>query len=220
MSISKPNSAHIQIAIAEDDSLHMNILERLLHVHEDMAITIKSVNGAELLTHIEQAATLPDICLLDISMPIMTGYEALPIIKKRWPSIKVLVLSSYSKDYSIIKLLKDGASGFLSKQNLNELKTAIETIFQNDYYYSKQASEDIFLKVKNGKISVPDISEKEMELLRYMCSADSYEEIASKMYISRRTVEIHRDNLFKKFSVNSRPGLIMFALQNELIALE
>jgi two-component system, NarL family, invasion response regulator UvrY len=220
MSISKPNSAHIQIAIAEDDSLHMNILERLLHVHEDMAITIKSVNGAELLTQIEQAATLPDICLLDISMPIMTGYEALPIIKKRWPSIKVLVLSSYSKDYSIIKLLKDGASGFLSKQNLNELKTAIETIFQNDYYYSKQASEDIFLKVKNGKISVPDISEKEMELLRYMCSADSYEEIASKMYISRRTVEIHRDNLFKKFSVNSRPGLIMFALQNELIALE
>jgi DNA-binding NarL/FixJ family response regulator len=219
MNSGKDINIPIQIAIAEDDALHMNILERLLQTHKDLMIVIKCVNGAELIAHLEQAPRPPDICLLDISMPVMTGYEALPIIKKRWPAIKVLVLSSYSKDYSILKLLKEGASGFLSKQHLNDLRTAILAISRNDYYYSKQAGEDIFLQVKNGKITVPDISDKEMELLRHMCSADSYEEIAAKMFISRRTVEIHRDKLFKKFNVNSRHGLIMFALQNEIIAL-
>ena len=220
MNTANENNKPISIAIAEDDALHLSIIERLLVVHDYFTIIHKSGNGADLIQKLEEAPLPPDICLLDISMPIMTGYEALPIIKKRWPSVKVLVLSAYSKDYSIIRLLKDGASGFLSKQNLSELRKAILTIYENDYYYSKQAGEDIFYQVKNGKISVPYISDKEMALLRYMCSADSYEDIAAKMYISRRTVEIHRDNLFKKFNVNSRPGLIMFALQNEIIALE
>ena len=209
----------ILLAVAEDDPLHLYLIQKLLKPNKHFSILFTATNGGDLIDLLGTAATLPDIIVLDISMPVMSGYETLPAIKKKWPGIKVLVLSAYSRDYSIVRFLKDGASGFLSKNHMDELGTALLSIYENDYYYSKHASKDIFTKVQKGKMDAPDISEKEMELLTLMCSGDSYEDIATKMSISKRTVEVHRDNLFKKFNVNSRPGLIMFALQNEIVPL-
>lgn len=148
----------------------------------------------------------------------MSGYETLPTLQKRWPKIKVLVLSAYSRDYSILRFLKDGARGFLSKNHMAELGTALNAIHTEDYYYSKQASEELFTKVQGG-MEVPEITDKEMEVLVCMCSGDSYEEIGQKMSLSKRTIEGHKDSLFKKFNVNSRHGLIMFGLQNEIVSL-
>lgn len=207
----------INIAIAEDDELQRFALRIKMQFYKEFDIIIEESNGKKLIEAITVSDIKPDICILDIGMPVLNGYDTLPVLKRLWPNIRVLVLTAYTGKYSIVTMLKNGVNGLLPKYEIQYLHNALISIFKTGYYYSKCATKEMFDSVENGKIEIPKITSKELEVIQYMCSGLSLTEIARNLYISLGTLYKHRDNLFRKLNIHSREGLIMFALYNDLI---
>jgi len=209
------------IAIADDEALQRYALRHMISTFIDCELVIESSNGQDLINKIELADTKPDICILDIGMPVMNGFATLPILKEKWPAIKVIVSSVHSSKFNVYTMLNYGADGFLPKSDgLERLKDAIVDIRTHGSYYSHSIPKALFEKAKKTRLDVPEITEREMEALTLICNDLSYEEIAKQMSISKRTVEVHRDNLYKKLNVGSKTELLKFALQNELFLLD
>ena len=120
----------IKIAIADDHGLFRKGLSEIVAGFDNMSIVFEAGNGSELLEQLKKTAQPPDICILDINMPVMNGYETAAALKKEWPKIKVLALSMYDTEFNIIKMLKAGARGYVLKDaEPKELQKALNTIF-------------------------------------------------------------------------------------------
>ena len=208
------------IAIADDDVVYRFALKQLIPAIKQSRLIIDSSNGQELVEKIESSKIKPSICLLDTGMPIMNGFATLPVLKEKWPSLKIIITANNSSKFSINSMLINGADGYILKtDSLANLENIFNAIGQQGVYYSSQAPKTLFEKAKEGSLTVPEITDREMEALTFICNNLSYEQIAQKMSISRRTVEVHRDNLYKKLQVSNKLELLRFALQNELILL-
>ena len=164
---------------------------------------------------------MPDIVLLDVNMPEMDGFETTQWIHKTYPQIKVLALSMFSDEKTIIKMFRVGAKGYLLKNtDADELKKALDSLVDKDVYLSDYVSgklvsglhEDLDKPVKQVVLN-----EKEREFLRWTCSELSYKDIAGKMFVSPRTVDDYRQALFHKLKVHSRVGLVMYAIKNGIV---
>lgn len=206
------NLSPISIAMADDHTLLLKALAKTLSAVPDFNVIIMAENGKELIEQTEQAATLPDICLLDIKMPEMNGYDTAAVFKKRWPSVKVLALSMYIEEYPIINMLCKGACGFIAKDvEPTELIEAIRFTVAHGFYHDGV----IKSRFPNGIMPtsiLPDITIKEKEFLSLCCTSYSYKEIAGKMLKSPHTIENYRDRLFNKLNVHSRSELVLFAV--------
>src|SRR5689334_23138637 len=124
--------ALIRLAIADDHTLFRAGLVSLIKMFGNVKVEMEVNNGKELIDKIEATKNPPDVCIIDINMPVMNGYETLKCLKEKWPGIKVLVLSICNNEFAVIKLLKEGANGFLSKNcDYNELNRAIRDIYYN-----------------------------------------------------------------------------------------
>jgi two-component system invasion response regulator UvrY len=210
----------IRIAITDDHKLMRETLINMINSVHGLKVVLDAENGDDLITKLSVGNNLPDVCLLDISMPQKNGYDTMKDLKKGWPAIKVLVLSMLETDYSILRMLTLGAKGYLNKDftSIDQLKDAIVSVHEKGYYQSESVSQKTFRALSSGH-DVPKISEYEMIFLKYCCSDYSYEEIASFMRVSKRTVEGYRDSLFLKLGIKSRNALTLFALKNGLVAL-
>lgn len=202
----------ITIAIADDHTILRKGVIELINSFGPFKVVIDAVNGKDLIEQLEAATTLPHVCVMDINMPELNGYETAAILKQRWPAIKILALSMYSNEYSIIKMLRNGAHGYILKEtDPSELQEAILSIYQHSYYHSELVSGRMMSKVKAHENTELGISDRELEFLT-LCATDlTYKEIAEVMNLSPRTVEGYRDSLFNKLNVRSRPGLVVFA---------
>ncbi len=202
----------ITIAIADDHTILRKGVIELINSFGPFKVVIDAVNGKDLIEQLEAATTLPHVCVMDINMPELNGYETAAILKQRWPAIKILALSMYSNEYSIIKMLRNGAHGYILKEtDPSELQEAILSIYQHSYYHSELVSGRMMSKVKAHENTELGISDRELEFLT-LCATDlTYKEIAEAMNLSPRTVEGYRDSLFNKLNVRSRPGLVVFA---------
>jgi len=210
----------IRVAIAENQTAFREAMIFTISHFNGYCIDIEATNGSELIDKIGVAEILPDICIMDVNMPIMDAYTALPVLKKRWPQVKVLILSMHNNDYAIKSMLLQGASGYLSKDaSLNEIYKALNSVYELGYYHSENAPSDLFDKVTKGKINIPEISGREKDVLRLLCKNYTYKEIAEELYISVRTVDSHRDHLFSKLNIKSKEGLILFALQTGIVSI-
>ncbi len=119
----------------------------------------------------EQAPQLPDICILDIFMPVLNGLETLIQIKARWPHIRVLILTGHSTDYYLTRMIRGGADGYLQKNcSPKELEESLRSIHDNGIYSPDVATYKFYRSVKNNEIKLPEFSEKEIALLKYCCS--------------------------------------------------
>lgn len=204
----------ISIAIAEDHPIFRKGLILGINVYDDCAVDIIAENGLDLLEKIAAANKLPDICILDISMPVMDGYEALTKIKSRWPGIKVIMLSLHNNEFTIIKSYRSGANSYLPKEvDFKELHTAILKVYNGDIYYSDLTSLHITNMLHNQSINT-DLTDKEIIFLRLVCTDMTYKEIAIAMNLSMRTIDGYRDRLFDKLKVTSRVGLAMVAINS------
>ena len=158
--------------------------------------------------------------LLDISMPIMDGFETAKWLKEHHPEIKIMALSMQDDDQSVIKMIKNGAHGYLLKNtHPADLEKALIRLMEDGYYYPEWASKIVFSNIKNENSTdnnLPKLTQREKEFLKYSTSEMSYKEISEKMFCSPRTIESYRDNLFEKLEIKSRVGLAVFAIKNGL----
>jgi two-component system, NarL family, invasion response regulator UvrY len=209
----------IQVAIADDHSLLRKALGKLVGSFENYAVLFEADNGKELKAKILQHI-IPDVVLLDVNMPDMDGYETVRWLYSNYPQVKVLALSMFSDEKTIIKMLRLGAKGYILKNiEPEELKNALDSVMQKNFYLSEYISGKIISGL-NKDVDKPEedviLTEKEKEFLRLVCSEITYKDIAVKMFVSPRTVDDYRNTLFEKLKVKSRVGLVMYAMRNGL----
>ena len=159
-------------------------------------------------------------------MPVMDGYETAQWIKNELPNTKILVLSMLSNDMAIIRMLRNGVKGYILKESKPAiLKQAMESIKNNDFYVNELVRDKLVNYITNKKdedihtTKLLNINEGEVQFLHWLCMDKSYKEIAKEMFVSVRTIDSHRDNLFKKLEVNTRVGLVVFAMKNGIVDL-
>lgn len=211
----------IQIAIADDHVIMRNGLSTLIASFPGFKVMLEADNGKELIEKLQQSSVKTDIVILDISMPVLNGYETLIELKKKWPDIKVLVLSMYNNEFSIIKMLRNGAKGYILKAcDPNELNQALTDIHTRGFYNSELVSSRFFQLIhSNNEHLLPRISDKEFQFLTHCCTELNYREIAQLMGMSTRTVEGYRDSLFEKLNLNTRIGLVMYAINTGIVPI-
>jgi two-component system, NarL family, invasion response regulator UvrY len=213
------NNEVISVAIAEDHTLVRKAFIDMINSFENFKIIIEASNGAQLVEQVK-ADNLPDVVLMDIHMPDMDGFEAMNLIKNKFPKLNVLVVSMLSDELSILRMVRMGVKGYLVKDTEpSEFKTALETVAAGKYYYSGYVTARMVTNVSKENDILNIISERELEFLKYVCSDLSYQQIAEKMFVSPRTVDGYRDSLFQKLQVKNRVALALFAVKYGVVVL-
>lgn len=205
------------IVIVDDHVLIAKALEGIIDNFNDFEVIYVAENGRDLIQKFEEKNPIPDIILLDISMPIMDGFETVLWLQENHPDIKVMALSMQGDDKSVIKMVKNGAKGYLLKNtHPKDLEEALTRLNKDGYFYPEWASKIILSNLNNHHDSDVNvkISEREKEFLKYTVTELSYKEIAEKMCCSPRTVESYRDQLCEKLDLKTRVGLAIYAIKN------
>jgi len=204
------------IIIVDDHLLIAKALEGIISNFRDFEVINIAENGKKLIKKLEEKKTIPDIILLDISMPVMDGFETVLWLKEHYPKIITMALTMQGDDNSVIKMVKNGAKGYLLKNtNPQELEKALNKLVSDGFYYPDWASKVLFSNFNNQDYEKKiKFSERETEFLKYTITELSYKEIADKMCCSPRTVESYRDNLCEKLELKTRVGLAVFAIKN------
>jgi len=212
------------IVLTDDHALLRNGLAELVK-KLGHTVLFEADNGKDFIRQLD-VKNCPDVILLDINMPEMDGYETAQWIKEHHPDIKVLALSMYDNENSIIRMLKCGAKGYILKDSEPaELKAAIEDVVNKGYYYSDLVSGKLIHAINriedegSAVNTLVNLNDRETDFLKYACTEMTYKEIADKMFVSPRTIDGYRDGLFEKLHVKTRVGLVMYAIKNGIVTV-
>ncbi|HEY1017699.1 MAG TPA: response regulator transcription factor [Sediminibacterium sp.] len=207
----------IRIALVDDHVVLRNSLGIMLEKIPGYEIVFEADNGLHLIRQLKEHP-IPDIILLDITMPGMDGGETARWLKQEYPDIKILVVTMLKSDPAIIQLIKKGARGYLLKDcETAELITAINAVCETGYYYNELFTPG--MKAQSLLHNHTSLSAREITFLRWACTDLTHKEIAAEMQVSPRTIDGYRDSLFRKLNVTSRVGIVVFALKNGFIQL-
>ncbi|HMT96932.1 MAG TPA: response regulator transcription factor [Ferruginibacter sp.] len=218
------NSDPIQVIIADDHVLFRAGVKTALSSKKDVKFIAEADNGMHLLTLLK--AVVPDVILLDIEMPIMTGINVLPEIKKLYPNVKIIMLTMLNDHSMVTQLMELGANSYLTKDSDSEvIYEAIKTCVEQEYFFNDITNKALLTNLKEKHNVVPQhlaaaevvLNEKETTILRLMCEEKSTKEIADIVDLSPRTVESIRDKLKVKTGAKSTAGLIMYAVKHKII---
>jgi two-component system invasion response regulator UvrY len=210
----------ILVAVADDHSLLRNALARLISTFENYAVVFEADNGRDVKEKLSKHV-IPDIMLLDVNMPESDGYETARWIYKNYPQVKILALSMFSDEGTIIRMLRLGAKGYIMKNaDPEELKLALDSVLKKDFYLSEYISGKIISGLHKD-IDMPEepivLNEKEKEFMKWVCTELTYKDIAAKMFVSPRTVDDYRNQLFEKLKVKTRIGLVLYAIRHGMV---
>lgn len=212
----------IKIAIADDYKIFREGLKVGFSADEGVEVIMEADNGEDLLKLMESGT--PDVILMDLKMPIMDGMEATKEVRKKYPSVKILVVSMYEDDKFIIHLMETGANGYLLKNaEPDEILRSIYAVHENGYYFNDLVNKALLKKLvikNNFKPSFNqnvELSEREMEVLKLICEEKTAAEIAKEIFLSPRSVEGIRQRLIEKVGVRNSAGLVMFAVKNGIV---
>jgi two-component system, NarL family, invasion response regulator UvrY len=211
---------HIQVAIADDHTLLRKALAKLIGSFEEYNVIFEAGNGRDIKKKINEHL-VPDLILLDVNMPEMDGFETAAWLTKNYPKIKVLALSMFSDERTIIRMLRQGARGYVLKNiDPEELKKALDSVVKKNFYLSEEISGKIISGLHKDVDRIEEtvsLTQREKDFLRHICSEITYKDIAAKMFVSPRTVDEYRNSLFEKLKVKSRVGLVLYAIRNGLV---
>lgn len=211
----------ISVAFAEDHTSVREGIVALLNSDPLISVVSQSENGRIFLDKLINSARLPDVCLIDLNMPVMNGFELMREIRKRWPKLKCIVLSAVIEENYIIGLLRLGVNSFLNKScATSEIILAIKQVHGYGHYYNDILNERIIDNVLNVKKKMKVLSDREIQLLKYTCTEKNYAEIAKAMGITFKTVDGIRDRLCLKLRINTRVGLAIAAIRLGYVTIE
>lgn len=218
-------SAAIKIALVDDEVLFRKGISFLLQREDNIEIIFEASNGEELLANLEDNDIKPDIIVMDLKMPVLNGVEATKIIRKSFPEIKIIALTSYDTKSFIANMIQVGAVAYLIKNTTpKDLIHTINQVAKKGFYYNENVLKTIqetIVSTKNSKGSLETgfLSQREIEILQLICQQKTTTEIADYLYLSPRTVEGHRNNLLLKTESRNIAGLVVYAIQNEIAVL-
>jgi len=201
------NHIGIRIAIADDNLIFRAGLCQTINNFQDFTIVCNEEDCESLLSRISTLPQLPDICIIDMSMP--GGYQILKLLKESYPTVKVLILSMLDNELSIIRTIKIGANGFLLKGcTPADLHHALITIHEQGYHYP----EAVTMQRAATESLLVQLSYSELEMLSLSCTEMNMRQIAEQMQMSLKAAEKCRTELMRKLSLKSRVGLVLFAM--------
>jgi DNA-binding NarL/FixJ family response regulator len=218
----------ITLAIADDELLFRQGLIAILSKSKNLKILFDAVNGNDLMQQLRSCKELPEIVITDLKMPELNGVEATKLIRKEFPDIKIIALTSYFSKPFIINMISIGAVAYLAKNSTPKLmQTTIHEVAQKGFYYDAQ----VMTFIHEGLINPADkkmkskfdntfFTKREKEVLQHICLQKTTTEIANDLCISPRTVEGHRNNLLLKTESKNVAGLVIYAIENKLVSLE
>ena len=215
----------IRVAIADDHVLFVKGMKMILNTYKEFSLIIEAYNGQQLVDNISK--NKPDVILLDLKMPEMDGVAVIQWVKKHYPSIKILMLTMDDDQRMITHLLREGAHGYLLKNEAPEVVVdAIQQVVDKGVFINETAAHAMLnqLKLPKDKTSESSHSDlpsfltiREIEVLRLICQEKTTPEIAKTLFLSPRTIEGHRKKLLEKTGARNIAGLVIFATNHNLV---
>lgn len=224
----------IRIGLVDDHKLIRKAIADTINTFKGFTVVLEADHGKDLQKkiHLLVEEELPEIILMDIDMKEMDGFETTKWLKgvlpekpktlykhkEAYKKIKIAALSAGAKEFSIIQMLKCGATGYLFKDSEpHELLDALNDMNSKGYYYSQDANKII---LSNLNITKFHPNEQQIEFLRWTCTELTYKEIADKMCLSKRRIDGIRELLFDKLNVKNRVGLVIYAIERGICSVE
>ena len=210
----------IKIILVDDHKLLRDGLRNIIEQRANMHVIGEASDGREAIK--KCAELLPDVLIIDVAMPGLNGIEAARQIKKTNPNIKTIGLSMHSSKQFIQGMFKAGAFGYLLKDgDSDELIIAITTVMENKKYLSKDINQEFLTLLKNGDtLDKTKLSSREKEVLQLISEGNSSKEIGEILFLSSKTVDVHRNNIMKKIDLHTIPELTKYAIQKGLTSLD
>lgn len=217
---------NITVAITDDDALIVTLLQGYLQTIEGLEVVLTANSGEELLESLAVAEALPDVLLLDLKMSGIDGIEVTQRVKDTYPEIKVIVISSHYQKLFMGFMLKTGVAAFLPKGiSPVQLVDIIHTVQQQGYYFKDDQlailREQIPAKTPRPVLQEEELlSEREIDVLKLICQQKTAKEIGEMLFITQRTAEGHKNNLFVKTGAKNIAGLVIYAIQQGIIRVD
>ena len=206
----------IKIAIADDSVFVRMGFVSLMKGYDTCDVILEAQNGKELIDTLFLLEQLPDICIIETSVEILNNYNTLVDLQKLFPTIKIIALSNYELEYTIIKLIQHGLRGYLlKKSSIDQLYTAIENVYSNGYYYSAIASESFFERALHETLS--ELSEEEFQLLSLTADEFNNTELPIAMFLQKKIIGESFHQIMNKLKCNDGIGLMTYMMQSGLI---
>lgn len=206
----------MKIAIVDDHAILRKGLKMLLGSMNNIEVVIEASNGKEFIDQLQYI--VPDLVIMDINMPVMTGEEAVKITRKLYPDIRIIILSMNSDERYFKTMNELDVDGYIIKESdYDEFEHAIDTVMKGGKYFSQE----LLLSMVNNRTVDSDISltSREKEVLKYLCKGLSATEIAEKIYISPRTVEKYRSDLLIRTGMTNSVSLVVYAIKKGLVEI-
>ncbi len=215
-------SHKIRILLCDDHTLFCEGIKAILRNEPALEIIGETRDGHQAVELVKELK--PDMCLMDVSMPGMNGFDATRRVREFDPTVKVLILTMHDEEELVARCLEAGASGYIMKDApASQLLYAIETVYKGEKYLSPVVLKKVVAGyVKNSqrpRTSYDRLSGREREVLKLLAEGLSVKEIAARLNLSVKTVDVHKYNLMRKIDVHDRAELIKYAIQKKLIAV-
>jgi DNA-binding NarL/FixJ family response regulator len=213
----------IRVLIVDDHTIVRDGISALLEITGDIEVVGEAENGLEALKMVREL--LPDVVLMDVSMPVMDGLESTRRINKELPKIKVLVLTQHDDKEYVFPVIEAGASGFISKVAASsELVAGIRAVYQGDSYLSPSVARLLVEDYQQGGIHLKSdpyegLTDREREVLKLAAEGYTTLEIADILVVSKKTIEGHKTNLMAKLGIRNRTELIKYALRKGITTI-
>lgn len=219
------NDSAIKIVLVDDEVLFRKGISFLLQREENIEVLFEASNGEELISNLNSNNTKPDIIIMDLKMPVLNGVEATKVIRKCFPDIKIIALTSYDTKSFVNNMIQVGAVAYLVKNTTpRDLINTINEVAKKGFFYNEtilKTIQDTILPTKSSRANLDSgfLSPREIEILQLICNQKTTAEIAEELFLSPRTVEGHRNNLLLKTESRNIAGLVVYAIQNEIAVL-
>ncbi len=220
--VSVSKKQNVRILVADDHPIIRKGLQSALAKQGRVTVVGEACDGQEAVEKALQL--LPDVVLMDLSMPRMTGLDATKLLRQQASSVKVLVLSGLTDKDWVLRSIKAGAHGFISKEaSMDELVQAIDSVGSGQTFFSPeiaQAAVGEFLRDPGKREPVEELTARERDVLVLIAEGKSNQEVATGLNIGVRTVETHRERIMRRLNIHSVAGLTRFAVAHNLVPLE
>jgi DNA-binding NarL/FixJ family response regulator len=214
-STKQEHKASMKIFLTDDHAMLLGGLIKILSTEDDLEVIGSAQSVKE--TYDKLTRTTPDLLITDYNLPDGDGLEIARMVKRKYPAVKVLILSMHDESHLVHEILKEGVDGYiLKKDSHNELLTAVRAVKDGKVYLSSDINK-LLIKGLNDSGEQKLLTDREREILKLIAKEYTNKNIAEELFISERTVETHRKNIFRKTGTNNLVGLIKYAYSNNLI---